>query len=280
MDAADRAVESRTFALPAGAVPTVVVRDLHVTYKAYGGKRNALAGASDESRLSGLLDRFTRHVGTTSEVPALRGVSFMTFEGESVGIIGRNGSGKSTLLRAIAGLIPTAGGEVWARGNIALLGVTAALSSALSGDRNIMLGGLAQGLTRKQVRELYPWIVEFAGIGDFVHLPMRSYSSGMGARLRFAISAATTPDILIIDEALSTGDKEFKAKSSARVEEIRRAAGTVFLVSHSATTVRQMCDRAIWIEKGVVEMDGDTDDVCDAYETAVDAARRAKRAKG
>ena len=260
-------------------VPSVIVDDLYVTYRAFGGRRNALGGAR-EGRFSRALGQVTRHVGTITQVPAVRGVSFVAYEGESIGIIGRNGSGKSTMLRAIAGLIPIAGGSVWARGDIALLGVNAALSNALSGERNIMLGGLAKGLTRKQVRELRPWIVDFAEIGDFVHLPMRTYSSGMAARLRFAISASTVPDVLIIDEALSTGDAEFKAKSSARVEEIRGQAGTVFLVSHSATTIRKMCNRAIWVDRGEIRMDGSTDEVCDAYEAAVQAARRAKRAKG
>ncbi|GEA83537.1 ABC transporter ATP-binding protein [Cellulomonas gelida] len=265
--------------VPEGRVPSIVVRDLRVTYKAYGGKRNAL-GDEAEGRLGRALDRVTRHVGTITEVPAVRGVSFAAYEGESIGVIGRNGSGKSTMLRAIAGLIPTAGGEVWARGDIALMGVNAALSSALSGERNIMLGGLAKGLSRKEVNELHDWIVDFAGIGDFVHLPMRTYSSGMAARLRFAISASTAPDILIIDEALSTGDVEFRAKSAARVEEIREQAGTVFLVSHSTTTVRKMCDRAIWIDRGLLRMDGPTDEVCDHYERVMRAIRRKKRLRG
>lgn len=264
--------------------PSVVAHDVHVTYTSYGGRRNALSTDGDRrgdersGRVGRLLGRAGSHVGAVTKVEAVRGVSFVVREGESVGVIGRNGSGKSTLLRAVAGLIPLTSGKVWARGEVALLGVNAALMRTLSGSRNIMLGGLAQGMTRSEVRERYDDIVEFADIGDFVHLPMRAYSSGMAARLRFAISAAKTPDVLVIDEALATGDAEFRARSTARVEEIRQAAGTVFLVSHSASTIRQMCSRAIWIEKGQVRADGDVTEVCDAYDAFV-KERRAKRAR-
>jgi teichoic acid transport system ATP-binding protein len=244
--------------------PSVVAHDVHVTYRTYGGRRNALTG-HEPNRLNRLLGRATKHVGAVNEIEAVRGVSFVAHEGESIGILGRNGSGKSTLLRAVAGLVPITSGAVYARGEIALLGVNAALVSNLTGERNIMLGGLAQGLSRKQVRERYDDIVDFADIGDFVHLPMRTYSSGMGARLRFAISSATAPDILIIDEALATGDAEFRERSIERVAQVRQEAGTVFVVSHSTATVRKMCNRAIWLEQGVVRAEGDAIEVSDLY---------------
>lgn len=215
----------------------------------------------------------------------MRGVSFVAHHGESIGLVGRNGSGKSTFLRALAGLMPLSGGEIYASGDVALLGVNAALMNQLSGERNVMIGGLAQGLTRKEVRERFDEIVDFAGIGEFIHLPMRAYSSGMAARLRFAISSATVPDILIIDEALATGDAEFKAKSAARIEEIRSRAGTVFLVSHSAATIRRMCDRVIWLEKGKVVADGEPTEIIEQYEQfirelRVQAAAATKPAQG
>src|SRR5699024_4358849 len=149
------------------------------------------------------------------EGKAVRGISFSANHGESIGIIGVNGSGKSTLLRAIAGLIPPASGSIHLGLNPALLGRHEVRLQALTGERNIMIGALALGLSAKEVEERYQAIVDFAEIGEFVHLPMKSYSSGMGARLRFAISASAVPDILMIDEALATGDAAFRAKSKA-----------------------------------------------------------------
>jgi teichoic acid transport system ATP-binding protein len=250
--------------------PSVIAQDVHITYRALGGRRNALEGPTRKS--DKVLGKVTNHVGTITDVPAVRGVSFVVHKGESVGVIGRNGSGKSTLLRAIAGLIPIASGEIYVGGEVSLLGVNAALVSELSGERNIMLGGLAQGLTRKQVR------AQRDDIGEFVHLPMKTYSSGMASRLRFAISAAVTPDVLIIDEALATGDADFRERSAERIDEIRREAGTVFLVSHSLSSIRQGCTRALWLDGGVLRQDGPVDEVCDAYEADV-ARRRAARKK-
>ena len=247
--------------------PSLVVDDLHVTYRVYGG-RKAAATTETPTRLKRLLNRSRGHVGAVTEIPAVRGVSFTARHGEAIGIIGRNGSGKSTMLRAIAGLIPPTRGSVYVSGEPALLGVNAALMQQLTGERNIMIGGLALGLTPEQVRERFDDIVDFAGIGDFVYLPMKAYSSGMAARLRFAISSAATPDILMIDEALATGDADFRRKSAERMERIRSEAATVFLVSHSLNTVRSMCTRAIWIDQGELRMDGPTDEVCDAYQAS------------
>ena len=140
-------------------------------------------------------------------------MSFTAYRGEAIGLIGPNGSGKSTLLRAIAGLMAPSQGVVWTRGQASLLGVAAAMMGAMSGDQNILLGCLAIGMTPAEIVEEYDAICEFAGIGEFVHLPMNTYSSGMGARLRFAIAAARAPDILLIDEALATGDAEFRRRS-------------------------------------------------------------------
>jgi teichoic acid transport system ATP-binding protein len=135
----------------------------------------------------------------------------------------------------------------------------------LTGERNIMLGGLALGLSRAQVRERFDSIVDFAGIREFVHLPMNAYSSGMAARLRFAIATSKVPDILMIDEALSTGDAEFQRRSRDKVMEVREQAGTVFLVSHSQKAVETMCGRALWLERGELVMDGPAGEVLEAY---------------
>jgi teichoic acid transport system ATP-binding protein len=142
-----------------------------------------------------------------------------------------------------------------------------------------MLGGLALGLTPAQVRERFDDIVEFSGIGEFVYLPMNAYSSGMASRLRFAISTARVPEILMIDEALSTGDAEFQERSRNRILEVKEQAGTVFLVSHSAPTVLSMCERAIWLDHGEMVMDGPTEEVVEAYREARPPDQRRKRRK-
>ena len=169
------------------------------------------------------------------EVHAVKGVSFTAYQGEAIGLIGSNGSGKSTLLRAIAGLLPVDRGAIYTQGQPSLLGVNAALLNDLSGERNVVLGCLAMGMTRDEVSGSTPEIIEFSGInerGDFAILPMRTYSSGMAARLRFSIAAAKRHDVLLIDEALATGDTPFRKRSEQRVRELRDGAGTVFLVSH------------------------------------------------
>jgi ABC-type polysaccharide/polyol phosphate transport system, ATPase component len=249
--------------------PSVVVHDLHVTYRVFGGRKRPVAG----NRLERLVAKGRAFAGAVTEVRAVRGVSFVAHHGESIGIIGTNGSGKSTLLRAIAGLHPPTQGSVYISGVPSLLGVNAALVKRLSGERNIILGGLALGLTREQIEAKFDEIVDFAGIGDAVQLPMSAYSSGMAARLRFAISTAAVPDVLMIDEALATGDAAFRQRSKDRIDEIRRSAGTVFFVSHSLASVRAMCTRAIWLDKGVVRADGPVDEVADEYAAFVKRLR-------
>ncbi|MFJ6939518.1 ABC transporter ATP-binding protein [Streptomyces sp. NPDC101132] len=245
-------------------IPTVIADDVHVVYKVQG------AGGGRGSATSALSRIFSRRERPgVREVHAVRGVSFVAYKGEAIGLIGSNGSGKSTLLKAIAGLLPAAAGRVYTDGQPSLLGVNAALMNDLTGERNVMLGGLAMGMTRQQIQERYQEIVEFSGInekGDFISLPMRTYSSGMAARLRFSIAAAKSHEVLMIDEALATGDARFQRRSQRRIEELRKEAGTVFLVSHGIGTIRETCDRAIWLESGVLRMDGPTKEVCDAYE--------------
>ena len=234
------------------AEPMVVVDDLHIVYKVYGagGDRGTAATA-----LLRLIGRQTR--GSIREVHAIRGMSFIAYRGDAVGIIGRNGSGKSTLLRAIAGLLPPEQGNVYSTGEAALLGVNAALLDDLTGERNVVLGCLAMGMTRQEVRQKYQSIVDFSGVGDFIDLPMKTYSSGMGSRLRFAIAASKSQDILLVDEALATGDAEFRVKSHARIQELRKDAGTVFLVAHNLEEVEQTCNRVIWMERGQIVTQGE-----------------------
>jgi teichoic acid transport system ATP-binding protein len=244
-------------------VPTVIADDVHIVYRVYGGGNKGNATAA--------LRRIIRREPSSRvrEVHAVRGVTFTAYRGEAIGLIGSNGSGKSTLLRAIAGLLPTERGKVYTDGQPSLLGVNAALMNDLTGERNVVLGGLAMGMTREQIKERYQGIVDFSGIndkGDFISLPMRTYSSGMAARLRFSIAAAKDHDVLMIDEALATGDKKFQRRSEARIRELRQEAGTVFLVSHNNKSIRSTCDRVLWLEKGELVMDGPTDQVMKAYE--------------
>lgn len=253
--------------------PSVIVDDLRVTYRVIGTGKRAPANAGKSSPLRRLLSRGRASAVRVTEVEAVRGVSFVAHHGESIGIIGTNGSGKSTLLQAVAGLLPATGGSVYLSGTPSLLGVNAALMRKLSGERNIVIGGLALGLSRREIDERYQDIVDFAGIGDAVRLPMSTYSSGMAARLRFAISTAAVPDILMIDEALATGDAAFRQRSKAKIDQIRDQAGTVFFVSHSLASVRAMCTRAIWLDHGLVRADGPVDEIADQYRAYVDELR-------
>ncbi|MFJ2743284.1 ABC transporter ATP-binding protein [Streptomyces sp. NPDC087440] len=250
-----------------GRVPTVIADDVHIVYRVNtggGGKGGATAALNRILR-----GKKADQARGVRKVHAVRGVSFTAYRGEAIGLIGSNGSGKSTLLRAIAGLLPAESGKVYTDGQPSLLGVNAALMNDLTGERNVILGGLAMGMSREQIRERYQDIVDFSGInekGDFITLPMRTYSSGMAARLRFSIAAAKDHDVLMIDEALATGDRKFQIRSEQRIRELRKEAGTVFLVSHSNKSIRDTCDRVLWLEKGELLMDGPTEEVVKAYE--------------
>jgi teichoic acid transport system ATP-binding protein len=245
--------------IDAEGTPTVVVEDLHVVYRVHG--RAQRGNAVDAVKR---IVRGQRRPGMR-EIHAVRGVNLVARRGDAIGVIGRNGSGKSSLLRAIAGLLPPDRGQVFTDGQPSLLGVNAALVRDLTGARNIELGCLAMGMTPQDVREKYDEIVEFSGIGDFVDLPMETYSSGMAARLRFAIAAAKSHEVLLIDEALATGDRHFRRRSRQRMRELREEAGTLFLVSHSLDVIAESCNRAIWVDKGVIRMEGDPGSVIEAY---------------
>ena len=243
----------------AGNEPVVIVDDLHVDYRVYA------SGRAVNNQKSGLIFNQTSKAGIRV-IHALKGVSFIAHKNESLGIIGVNGSGKTTLMRTIAGFLSATSGTVYAASQPNMLGVGASLMPQLSGARNIVLGCLALGLTRSEVDERFDDIVAFAELGEFIDLPMNTYSAGMVARLKFSIAAARNHDILIIDEALSVGDQNFRRKSEARIREIRDAAGTVFLVSHSMGSILETCERVLWIDKGLLLMDGTAKDVVSAYQ--------------
>lgn len=198
-------------------------------------------------------------------VDAIVGASLIALPGESIGIIGLNGSGKSTLLSMIAGGLAPTSGRILTRSQPTLMGVSPALQPDLSGEHNIYLGCLALGMSPKDARLQISEIAEWTELGEAIKRPMKTYSSGMSARLSFAISTAVRPDILMIDEALSTGDAAFGAKASARMHELLDRAGNLFLVSHALGEVERNCTRAIWISKGRIIADGHTDIVASQY---------------
>jgi len=237
---------------------TLCVRDLDVTYRVYEDR----GLRARELVSTGFRPRRFRHI------QAVRGVCLEARAGDSVGVIGANGSGKSTLLRAIAGLMPPTSGRVLASERPLLLGVHAALKPALSGHRNVLLGCLALGMDRRAAEREAPSVLAFAGLEAQADLPMRSYSAGMRARLHFAIATAVMPQILLLDEALAVGDRAFRKKSVARIEQLRRQAGTIVLVSHSMEEIRKSCNRVVWLDDGLVQADGAVEAVISQYEDA------------
>lgn len=244
---------------PAAPRPMIVADDAHVTYRVYASGKKM---GPRERLLSMQALRGGRGLKT---VPALRGVTFTASEGETIGVVGHNGSGKSTLFRAMSGLIPTSEGTIWARDRPVLLGVNAALVPSLSGENNIKLGLLAMGFTPEEAAAQVEEIADFAELNEFIHHPMSTYSSGMGARLRFAIASAKAHSTLLIDEALAVGDRRFKIKSEKRIAELRKSAGLVMIVSHSVGSLRDTCERALWIHKGELRADGPSADVIADY---------------
>jgi ABC-type polysaccharide/polyol phosphate transport system ATPase subunit len=209
---------------------------------------------------------------------ALRNVSFDVERGESLAVIGPNGAGKSTLLQVLAGIILPSEGAVEVNGHISsLLTLGAGFDQDLSGRDNILLAGAFMGLDDPVVRELLPSIVDYADLGQFIDAPIKTYSSGMRARLGFAIATSVDPDILLLDEVLATGDAEFRAKSKARVIELVRAAKGIVLVTHDMAWVSEYCNRAMLLEKGQLIIEGAPAEVVKVHEER-SAQRKAERA--
>ena len=198
---------------------------------------------------------------------ALKNVSFRVQQGESVAVVGPNGAGKSTLLGLVVGLAQPDGGELTVNGRVAaLLEIGSGFHSDLTGAENLWLNASLLGLTRKRTEELFESVVEFAGISHFIDEPLRIYSAGMAMRLAFSVAVHTDPDILVIDEILAVGDQAFQAKCFERILQFKRGGRTILCVSHSTSTVEQLCDRAIWLDHGEVMMDGAVRSVLEAYE--------------
>ena len=197
---------------------------------------------------------------------ALDGVNLSIERGDVVGIVGRNGAGKSTILRVLAGILPPDEGEVWTRGRVGLLaGIGAGMQANLSGIENIELSGSIYGLSREEIAAKIENIVEFSGVGQFIYQPVRTYSSGMKARLGFSISAHISPDILLIDEVFSVGDGEFGNKSHKMISKMIEGGTTVVMVSHSMALIGKICTKAYFMEKGKIIGDGNVNDAISQY---------------
>ncbi len=233
---------------------SITVKDLKVRYKSvssYSIKKNLL-------RMKG---------AETKAFEAVRGVSFEVKKGEILGITGKNGSGKSTLLRAIAGIFSADEGSVDLHGHsISLLAIGVGFKSELTGRENIMLSGLLLGFTEAQVKEHMDEIIEFAGLGDFIDMPVRTYSSGMHSKLAFSITAVMETDIMLIDEVLSVGDEKFKKKSYEKMKSlISDKTRTVVIVSHNLKTLEELCDRVMWMHDGQIKKIGEPKEVLKEY---------------
>lgn len=197
---------------------------------------------------------------------ALEQVSFQVKRGETLGLIGRNGAGKSTMLKIISGILKPTEGEVHCYGNVVpMLELGSGFDFDLTGRENIFLNGAILGYSREFLESRYEEILAFSELGEFIHSPIRNYSSGMLARLAFSIATVVRPEILIVDEILSVGDVDFQAKSRRRMTELMSGGATVLFVSHDLSQIREMCNRVIWLEHGRVKLCGETDEVCSAY---------------
>ena len=197
---------------------------------------------------------------------ALEQVSFQVKRGETLGLIGRNGAGKSTMLKIISGILKPTEGEVHCYGNVVpMLELGSGFDFDLTGRENIFLNGAILGYSREFLESKYEEILAFSELGEFIHSPIRNYSSGMLARLAFSIATVVRPEILIVDEILSVGDADFQAKSRRRMTELMSGGATVLFVSHDLSQNREMCNRVIWLEHGRVKLCGETDEVCSAY---------------
>lgn len=232
----------------------ITVKDLHIYYrdmKRFSLKKNGL-----------------KEKGSGKIFKAVKGVSFEVPEGQILGVIGKNGSGKSTMLRAISGIFAPDKGSINLHGNtISLLSIGVGFQKSLTGYENIYLSGMLLGYTKEEIDEKLNDIIEFSELGDFIYKPVRSYSSGMHSKLAFSITAILETDIMLIDEVLSVGDIHFKEKSYNKMKElISDATRTVVIVSHNSKTIRDLCNKVIWLHEGQIKKEGDPNEIMDEYE--------------
>lgn len=232
----------------------IEVKDLKITYKCV-------------KSLSMRKSLFHLRKSELEVYEALRGISFEVKKGEIMGIVGKNGSGKSTLLRAIAGIFSADSGSIELESDsVSLLSIGVGFQKKLSGRENIILSGMLLGFSEQEVRDKMDEIIEFANLGKFIDMPVKTYSSGMYSKLAFSITAVLETDIMLIDEVLSVGDAKFKKKSYKKMQElIMDENRTVVIVSHSTETLEKLCTSLLWLHEGEIKMQGDTKTVLDAY---------------
>ena len=231
------------------------VKDLHISYKclkSFSIKKSLLHLKKADAKV----------------YEAVRGVSFAVPKGEILGIVGKNGSGKSTKLRAIAGIFSPDSGTIDLKGNsVSLLSIGVGFQPKLTGRENIVLSGMLLGFSEEQVRAKMDEIIEFANLGDFIDMPVKTYSSGMHSKLAFSITAILEADIMLIDEVLSVGDAKFKKKSYNKMKElISNEDRTVLIVSHSSETLQELCTSVLWLHEGEMKMIGKPEEVLPAYD--------------
>jgi lipopolysaccharide transport system ATP-binding protein len=225
-----------------------------------------IRASADNSLKSTLINALSGQKRGATVVRALNNVSFEVYQGERVGLIGANGSGKTTLLRTIAGLYPPASGQVVVRGPLrSLFELGIGLDLEEPGRSNIYNRGYAMGASRQVIAAAEQSIIDFAALGEFIDLPMKSYSSGMQVKLMFAIATSFDADVLLLDEFFGAGDAIFMSRAQARMQELLLKSGCVVIATHSTHSAIAICTRCIWLRQGEIAMDGDPAEVCDAY---------------
>ncbi|CUU05918.1 MAG: ABC transporter ATP-binding protein [Fimbriimonadales bacterium] len=243
---------------------TLSQKGAEIVIRAQNLTKEFLLSHQPYSSLKGLLLAFLPK--RMEHIVALKEVSFTIHQGETVGVIGRNGSGKSTLLGIIARVYRPTSGSITVNGRVApLLELGAGFHPDLTGLENIYFNGVILGLTRRQVAERLPEIIAFAELEDYIDAPIRTYSSGMLMRLGFAIAAHVDADILLVDEVLAVGDAHFQQKCYRKIREFQEQGRTILFVSHDMEAVRQVAQRALWLDKGVLRADGEVNTVIEAY---------------
>lgn len=235
----------------------IEVNDVHMKFN--------LASEKLDSFKEYLIKTLKREV-TYEEFWALKGVSFQVEKGDALGLIGLNGSGKSTMLKVIAGVLKPTKGTVAVNGSVApLIELGAGFDADLTARENVFLNGAILGHPRQEMEKYYDDIVEFSELGNFMDVPVKNFSSGMVARLAFAIATIGTPDILIVDEALSVGDFRFQQKCEQRIQRMIDQGSTILFVSHSIGQVESLCNKIVWLDHGNIKMSGDVKTVCEEY---------------
>jgi ABC-type polysaccharide/polyol phosphate transport system ATPase subunit len=237
----------------------LTLRHVSKTYRLFGRR------SQFQTLKSALLRREVKP-SPHSSVEALRGITFDVEKGEAFGVIGRNGSGKSTLLKIISGILKPTSGTLSVDGRVsALIELGAGFHPEISGRENIYINGIMLGLTRREIDKRFDQILEFAGIGEYLDQPVKTYSSGMYVRLGFAVAVNVEPDVLLIDEVLAVGDEEFSQKCLAKIQEMKYRGVTMLFVTHQLDLVRNLCDRALWLDHGTIAGLGDPVRTVDAY---------------